>query len=345
MFYYSDREYFSYRSRNIDILEFSNREFYENKINLISPPKYESGVEVVEVRGLWSLERTNEIEANALIKKLIDVLKLNPEKSVGVITFNVPQKQLLQNFAKQSPHLTTLIAKHDTNHFDELFFIQNIENIQGDERDIILFSIGYAEREQQRGKYVESYGFLSNPAGENRLNVAITRARQKNIYFKSISSFNLKFDNGSSAGEIIFMRWLKYLEMKKQNSQDVLSVGTKKLSAQEEIFYDKILKSLKKLSNPDLQLNSQIELGYYGKHKYVIDYGIYDNKKQQYVLGIELDGAEYHSNSLGKIKDSDIERQSYIESRGWKIIRFWYRDTINQEEDCLSKIIKALADD
>jgi len=190
-----------YRSRSLDLITFSNHHFYENRLQLlpyfaqINQP--DPAIRYVHVDGRWE-HSANIIEAGAVLAQLQQLAIEQPGRSVGVVTFNYPQQQLIQNLLDESP-LTAQIPG---------LFVKNIENVQGDERDIIIFSVGYAPNEQ--GRLSMQFGSLNTAGGENRLNVAITRARERVYVITSVWPEQLTVGNVSGEGPKRLRDYLAY---------------------------------------------------------------------------------------------------------------------------------------
>jgi superfamily I DNA and/or RNA helicase/KaiC/GvpD/RAD55 family RecA-like ATPase len=190
-----------YRSSSFDLIAFSNKHFYKNQLQLIphidTLNNYQPAIHYIKVDGIWK-SNTNETEAFHVVQLAFKLLA-EGKKNFGIVTFNVHQQQLIQD----------LLDKH-TGEFslpDEVF-VKNIENIQGDERDIIIFSVGYAP--DSGGRFSAQFGSLNQQNGENRLNVAITRARHKIYIVSSIFPSQLEVDNTVNEGPKYFKKYLEY---------------------------------------------------------------------------------------------------------------------------------------
>jgi superfamily I DNA and/or RNA helicase len=193
-----------YRSKSKELIDFSNQHFYKNRLKMLpdfdQANSKEASIQVVKVTGIWE-EQCNAVEAAEVVKQVLQLLKQYPEKEVGVITFNAPQQHLIYDLLETSfaqeqlPWPTSLIVK-------------NIENVQGDEKDIIIFSIGYAA--DKKGKLHLQFGSLSQAGGENRLNVAITRAREKIVVVTSIHPEQLEVDDAKNEGPRLLRKYLEH---------------------------------------------------------------------------------------------------------------------------------------
>ena len=193
-----------YRSRALELIEFSNTHFYDGRLQLLPDRDQlnndEPAIEYQLVKGVWD-NHMNAAEADAVVTRVIQILTAQPEKEVGVVTFNAPQQMLILD--KLEAELTrTGIRMPDS------FFVKNIENVQGDEKDIIIFSIGYAP--DKKGKMSMQFGTLNTLGGENRLNVAVTRARERVVIVTSINPEQLRVSNMKNEGPRLLRKYLEY---------------------------------------------------------------------------------------------------------------------------------------
>ena len=193
-----------YRSKSLDLIDFSNQYFYKNTLSLL--PDFQEinlqkpAIEYLKVDGVWE-SSTNQIEAKRVIDLIQYINQNYPEKSIGIVTFNFKQQGLIQDLLE--------VVSEDTDHGNkEVTFVKNIENVQGDERDIIIFSIGYAP--DAKGKMAMQFGSLNGQGGENRLNVAVTRAREKIYVVSSILPNQLKVEEAQNEGPRLLKSYLEY---------------------------------------------------------------------------------------------------------------------------------------
>ena len=195
-----------YRSKSLDLIDFSNQFFYKNTLSLL--PDFQEinlqkpAIKYLKVEGVWE-NSTNQIEAERVIDLVRNINETYPEKSIGIVTFNFKQQGLIQD-------LLDVVVNISTNYVSsgEVTFVKNIENVQGDERDIIIFSIGYAPDE--KGKMAMQFGSLNGQGGENRLNVAITRAREKIYIISSILPNQLRVEEAQNEGPRLLKNYLEY---------------------------------------------------------------------------------------------------------------------------------------
>jgi hypothetical protein len=189
-----------YRSKSLDLIDFSNQYFYQNTLSLL--PDFQEinlqkpAIVFLKVEGVWE-NSTNQIEAEKVIDLVKNINQTSPEKSIGIVTFNFKQQGLIQD----------LLEVDKINH-EQAIFVKNIENVQGDERDIIIFSIGYAP--DAKGKMVMQFGSLNGQGGENRLNVAVTRAREKIYVISSILPNQLRVEEAQNEGPRLLKSYLEY---------------------------------------------------------------------------------------------------------------------------------------
>ena len=338
---------YHYRSRYEELINFSNYAFYGGRLK-ISPNlcdgEDDKPIERIKVDGRW-IDRQNIEEAEKVCDLVYKILKERKNKeSIGIITFNITQKTCIENClerkAQDDPNFTPLyIAEIDRVENDEdiSLFVKNIENVQGDERDIIIFSTAYAENEN--GRVSVNFGSLSQDGGENRLNVAISRAKKKIYLVTSIEPEQLSVDDSKNKGPKLFKKYLQYVKAVSENNEkyeeEILkSVLDTDINAETENKFDSDfeVEVCDKLRERGYIVHNQI-----GVSGYRIDLGIYDEKKSKYILGIECDGAAYHSSKSAR--ERDIHRQRYLESRGWNIIRIWSKHWWNNPEFEIQRII------
>lgn len=338
---------YHYRSNYEELINFSNYAFYQGRL-IVAPNKEDKNylpIERIKVNGVWN-KRKNIKEAEEtyiLVKKILKERKEN--ESIGIVTFNEAQKELIRTYLEEQcekdPEFSVLYLKEKVRHDDtedKSIFIKNIENVQGDERDIIIFSIGYA-RDLETGRVASRFGTLSQAGGENRLNVAISRAKKKIYVITSIEPEELLVETSKNEGPKLFKKYLEYVravsEKRRQEVKDILSSLFRKYDINQEnkIHFDsdfekEVYTSLKKCN---YEVHTQV-----GVSGYKIDLGIYSKEKSEYILGIECDGATYHSSPSAR--ERDVYRQKFLESRGWIIHRIWSKDWWRNPENEIQKI-------
>jgi hypothetical protein len=193
-----------YRSRSIDLIDFSNRHFYEGRLQLLPDRTFlnhqQPGIEYCKVDGVWT-NNTNQMEASIVVGKVMELLEKQPDKEIGIVTFNAPQQELIMDMLEDT-------FANSGMKMPSTLFVKNIENVQGDEKDIIIFSIGYAP--DKKGKVNMQFGSLNMSGGENRLNVAVTRAREKIILVCSIQPEDLRISDMKNEGPKLLRKYLEF---------------------------------------------------------------------------------------------------------------------------------------
>ena len=193
-----------YRSQSLELIDFSNKHFYEGKLQLLPDfhqvNKQQPSIEYSKLEGVWE-NNSNELEAAHIADLVLKISQEDPSKEIGVVTFNATQQSLVQDRVEEKFADAQLKAP-------ERLFIKNIENVQGDERDIIIFSIGYAP--DKKGKVSVQFGSLNVDGGENRLNVAVSRAREKIIVVSSLWPEQLGVGETRNTGPKLLKEYLHF---------------------------------------------------------------------------------------------------------------------------------------
>lgn len=289
----------NYRSVHASLTSFSSKEFYESNLKCLNSCNFgdEKAIEVIDVNGTWR-DKINFEEAEMMIK-LLQELHEKYEKVI-LLTLNLPQMQLVDYLLSSSfPELYQKVLSRK-------IIIKNLENIQGDEADLVIVSIAYTKDTHLHSTYV------CRPEGRNALNVAITRAKYKLIILKSINS-NDVVPTETNQSLSTFKNWLYFLELSENDQINYALVS-------EEKYFDSDFEKdvYIWLNNLDFMKNYKI-LTQYKVGSYRIDIAICDINTNKFIFGIEVDGWKYHSSP--KQKYSDIIRQDFLEAKGYKILR------------------------
>lgn len=193
-----------YRSKSLALIEFSNKHFYGGKLQMLPELAIANSgapaIEYIKVDGVWE-NFCNEIEALKVVELIVELSAKDPGKNIGVITFNAPQQSLILDLLEAS---FARLGKE----MPLTLFVKNIENVQGDERDIIIFSVGYAAN--KKGIASTQFGSLSQQGGENRLNVAVSRAREKVIVITSLWPEQLMVADTKNEGPKLLKAYLQF---------------------------------------------------------------------------------------------------------------------------------------
>ncbi|MEM9345780.1 MAG: DUF3320 domain-containing protein [Planctomycetota bacterium] len=306
-----------YRSRHETLITFSNHHYYQNELYTFPSPierSDELGVTFRHIEdGVYDRggSRTNRAEAEAVIEQVVAML-LDPADtdSIGIVTFSQAQQTLIEDLLDQARRDTPGIERFLTNEVDEPVFVKNLENVQGDERDAIIFSVGYGP--DQDGKQSMNFGPLNKEGGERRLNVAVTRARRRLMVFSSMTSEAIDLRRTRARGVRDFKTFLEFAEHGPQAIPDY-EAATGELDFKEgfeRVVYDA-------LTEHGWEVDTRV-----GCAGYRIDLAVKDpGNPNRYLVGIECDGKSYHSAKTAR--DRDRTRESVLEGLGWQIERIW----------------------
>ncbi len=320
-----------YRSRHESLIAVSNAEFYDNKLVIFpsagSNPMA-SGIRLdhlpqsVYDRGRT---RTNKEEAKAVANAVIEHALKHPMLSLGVAAFSVAQRDLIVVEVELLRRSTPDAESFFSSHTNEPFFVKNLENIQGDERDAIFISIGYGRNET--GKIAKEFGPLNKDGGHRRLNVLITRAKMVMRVFCNFKGDDLELDAGAKHGVRALKNFLKYAETRQ------LEVAHETGKDVDSPFEAQVISALREL---DYKIEPQV-----GTAGYFIDMGVRDpDRPGRYLLAIECDGAAYHSSRSAR--DRDRLRQGVLEGLGWTFHRIWSTDWFRNREQEISRVVDAI---
>ena len=323
-----------YRSRHESLIAVSNKEFYNGELFIVPSPDRErrnAGLSFHFIEdGRFDRGNTqkNHAEAVAIAKAAIEHAKQNPNLTLGVGAMSVRQRQAISDeielARREHPELDLFISQQ---HKDEPFFVKNLENIQGDERDVIMISIGYG-RSKSDDKMYQSFGPLNSDGGHRRLNVLISRARQRCEVFSSIKADDIRIDERSKFGLVALKTFLKYAE------QGDLGVPAFTGKAADSPFEESVQEVLAKHG---FQVDNQV-----GVAGFFIDLAVVDPESSgRYMLGIECDGATYHS--AASARDRDRLRQEILETHGWTIHRIWSTDWFQRAQQETDRLLRAVA--
>ena len=324
-----------YRSRHEHLIAFSNIKIYGG--NLITFPSNidkvkDNGVEYIYVKnGIYErgCKKCNPIESKKVAEMVFEHISKFPNRSLGVVTFSQSQQHAIEiainDLRRSNPRYEEFFNEDK----EDAFFIKNLENVQGDERDTIIFSIGYGK--DINGKMYMNFGPVSRNGGYRRLNVAITRAKYNIKLVGSIMSTDIDLERASSEG-VKLLR--SYIEFARQGMNAIENEITASESICLESPFEESVYNF--LVSKGYNVATQV-----GCSGYRIDLAIkHPTLSGTFVLGIECDGATYHSARTAR--ERDRLRQSVLESIGWKIYRIWSTDWIKDRNTERDKLIKAI---
>lgn len=324
-----------YRSRHDSLIAVSNKEFYDNKLMIFPSPGINPDAKGLRFRHLpdTTYDRggsaTNLEEARGVAEAVIQHAKLSPNLTLGVVAFSTAQRDAIileiERLRRQDPSCEIFF----TNNSLEGFFVKNLENVQGDERDVIFISIGYGR--MASGNVTGNFGPLNKEGGERRLNVLITRARLCMEVFCNFTADALKTTDASPFGVKALKSFLKYAETGK------LEIRKETGKETESPFEDEVINAIRGLG---YDVEPQV-----GSAGFFIDIAVRDPEKPgRYILAVECDGASYHSSASAR--DRDRLRQTVLEGLGWRFHRIWSTDwfrTPSKETQRLKEAIEASA--
>lgn len=320
-----------YRSRHHSLIAVSNREFYEDKLFIVPSPHKADGdlglkFQFVE-GGIYDRggSSTNRVEARAVCTAILEHARLNPGQTLGVAAFSVKQQQAIDDelelLRREQPELESFFQSHP----HEPFFVKNLENVQGDERDVIFISVGYGP--DSSGYMAMNFGPLSNEGGERRLNVLISRAKRRCAVFASFRADDIDLARVTGRGVRSFKTYLKFAET------GILAAPAESVGEEMSPFEVAVRRAIETLG---YEVHPQV-----GVAGFFVDLGIVDPEKPgRYLLGIECDGAAYHSSRSAR--DRDRLRQAVLEDHGWVIHRIWSTDWFQRPSEQLRKVAAAI---
>ena len=322
-----------YRSRHHSLIAVSNREFYHDRLFVIPSAERDGGTRGLHFRHITNgvfdrgRSRTNRQEARAVAEAMIEHARCTPRLTLGVGTFSVAQRdaildelELLRRDHPETEDFFSLTAA-------EPWFVKNLENIQGDERDVILISVGYGF--DASGYFSMNFGPLNREGGERRLNVLITRARERCVVFSSITADDVDLRRTSALG----VKSLKtFLHFAKTGLMETAELTGRDFDSDFEIDVANAIRSL------GYEVDQQV-----GMAGFFIDLAVVDpDRAGRYLLGVECDGATYHSARWAR--DRDRLRQAVLENHGWSLHRIWSTDWFQSRDDQLGKLKAAIED-
>ena len=326
-----------YRSQHESLIAFSNREFYDNNLVVFPAARAVSetlGIELVRVDGRWR-DRVNTEEAKAVARAVVDFMCRHPGLSHGVVAMNQPQRELIEAEID-------LLAARDAaavdycDHWEQQLeppFVKNLENVQGDERDVIFISLGWG-RSPEGAMHQRFFPVNRRTDGHRRLNVLFTRAKRKIVLFASLDPEDILVDPEKTAPGVRILR--DYLAYARDGK---LERGVESDDEADSPFETSVANALRARGH-----DVALQVGVAG---YRIDIAVrHPTERQCFVLGIECDGATYHS--ARSARDRDRLRQEALERLGWRLTRVWstdwFRDPASQADRLSAEIARAVAE-
>ena len=319
-----------YRSHHESLIAFSNNKFYKNNLYTFpSPSNLISNVKFINVHGTYERNKgINKQEADAIVKEIVRRLKdpILSKRSIGVVTFNQKQQNLIQDMLDEEYDKNPDLNLRPGN---ESIFVKNLENVQGDERDVILFSICFAKRKD--GELSLNFGPLSLEKGERRLNVAVSRSRDEMIIYSSIEPMDINPSNAKNDGAGYLRDLLEYAKYG-------VRALTKKVNNNDKQFDLSVAEFIKN----DLEV-----LGYkcdlnIGTSNFRVDIAIKNEKEDAYCLGLICDSSFYYDAKT--CRDRNILHYNILSKLGWNIVRIWTLDYYDHPKEVINEIIEKIND-
>lgn len=322
-----------YRSKHESLITFSNATYYDNRlVTFPSPVTEDTAVRLERVQGVYDRggSRTNRAEAEAIVAAIEKHYLSSEGKklSIGVVTFNQAQQSLIENLLDARRRVSSKLDQAIAEATFEPIFVKNLENVQGDERDIIYFSITYGP--DAAGKVALNFGPLNLEGGHRRLNVAVSRARQGVVIFSTLMPEHIDLSRVRAAG----VRDLKnYLDFAIRGPRALIEQINPTGLEPDSPFEQQVINYLREKG---WTVHSQV-----GVSGYRIDIGVVDPRAPgRYLLGIECDGATYHSAATAR--DRDRLRHLILEGLGWELHRIWSTDWWRNPSEPMQKILARL---
>ncbi len=333
---------YHYRSRHEDLIRFSNTEFYENLMIPVTAHTNQPyrGIKHIFLEDGRYVPGTsagpggiNPLEAKRVVAEVLKIMEERPHESIGVATMNQKQKDLIESEfqLQKSRNIHALKYESYWQEKDEglhEFFIKNLENVQGDERDTIVISTLYGPHAKDGSREMyQRFGDINKAAGWRRLNVLFTRAKNQIILVTSMVPGDIQ-DEGRSRGIGVLKRYIAFAETK------ILQEGKANSREIESPFQQWAIEQINALDG----FSCDWEIGAKG---YRIDIGVkHEDYPYGYILAVETDGASYHSTQSAR--DRDFLRQKILEGYGWHFHRIWSTDWITTPLSVRDKLHTAM---
>ncbi|MGM9999137.1 MAG: DUF4011 domain-containing protein [Candidatus Bruticola sp.] len=323
-----------YRSRCEQLIAFSNKNFYDNSLTTFPSAKADSlwyGVDYYYAGGVFDRRsHTNRQEAEVVVDLIYKNIEVCPERSLGVVAFSVAQQELIDRLLARRRQQNPDKEYFFRNDAKEPFFIKNLETVQGDERDTIIFSVAYGKDAQ--GRLLHNFGPLNRVGGGRRLNVAVTRAKYNVQLVSSMHYTDIDLTRTGAEGARLLREYLDLAENGTVALERAVSVNQF-----EQFDSDFELEVCEYLRSKGFSVDTQV-----GCSGFRIDLGLKKPESSDYVLAIECDGASYHSSK--NARDRDRLRQEILERMGWKFYRIWSTDWFKNKAVEQERLLKAAAE-
>lgn len=315
-----------YRSKHEDLIAFSNHYVYDSELVIFPSPHPTingMGISLVEVNGTFQ-RGVNPAEAQVMLEAIVQFMKDTPNRSLGVAVMNQSQMEQLEAMVLREAESNKAVSKY-LDHWAsarqglERFFVKNLENVQGDERDVIFVGTVYGR--DPLGKFYQRFGPINGPAGKRRLNVLFSRAKEQIVTFSSIplGEFN---PSPTNEGATLLRRWLEFSATKRLGE---VAHNHERAGHTDSPFEEHVIEAVRSLG---YEAVPQV-----GVSSYFIDVGVKHPKYPLgYICGIECDGSTYHSSKSAR--DRDRLREEVLNRLGWELYRIWSTDWFRDPLGC-----------
>lgn len=297
-----------YRSRHESLIAFSNAKYYRGElVTFPSPVTRDNAVRYVHVPdGFYERggAKVNRKEAEAVVAEVVRRLKTSPQ-SIGVVTFNGEQQRLIENMLDQARRSDPSLEPHfDRNATREPLMVKNIENVQGDERDVIIFSVAVGP--DKNGRVTAQISSLNGEGGHRRLNVAVTRARRELLVFATLRPEQIDLGRTGARGVVDFKHFLEFAEHGAKAIAEAFSVTGRDTDSP---FEDAVMKALQ---DRGWEVHPQVGVSFFR-----VDLGVvHPDLPGRYLAGVECDGATYHRSATAR--DRERLREMALTDLGWR---------------------------
>lgn len=319
-----------YRSKHESLIAFSNSQYYNNELfTFPSVDDQKAKVKLIPIQGVYDKghTRSNPDEAKAIVKEIIRRLsdKVLCKSSIGVVAFSKVQGDLIEDYLLEELDKRSDLKEIAYNE-EEPIFIKNLENVQGDERDVILFSIGYGA--DKFGKVSMNFGPLNNSGGERRLNVAVSRARKEMMVFSSLSSGQIDLKRSQAKGVEGLKGFLEFAETGR-----LPIIINERIEEANNNMIEQICHALNE--------HGYCTKSHVGRSNFKVDIAVSTNDNpENYILGILCDGKSYFETKT--TRDREIVQPTILEMLNWKVMRVYSIDWFDNKEKALNQILSEL---
>ena len=346
-----------YRSRHEDLIKFSNYYIYDNQLITFPSPVAQSETHGVDFElitdGYYEKgSRFNRKEAQRVAQAILEHYQNYPNLSLGVIAFSEAQQFAIERELGKAMRADMALQEKMQEHMDEentdSLFIKNLENVQGDERDVIFFSIGYAR--DKKGNLSHNFGPLNREGGHRRLNVAVTRGRNKLKVFSSITSADIDLSRTSAQGATLLKKYLAFAETcsgsqveEHEGATDLVTESQLMLLQQDNNnpYLEKDYVGIEESIARALENEGYTVDRFLGSSDYKIDIAVRSKENpNNYILAIETDGKVYRN--ANTCRDRERLRRQVLKSLNWQTHKIWARDWTKNKIEELNKVLNLL---